>query len=87
MLAVVGFITQDFVRLPGEAYSFENIPKTIDAHDKLWAMGIQSPMAQLLLWIGLWDLVVTGPAAMAAHNGDREPGGKCRSKVCLFEKY
>lgn len=74
MLAVVGFIVQDFVRLPGEAYSFENVPKTINAHDKLWEMGAASPMTQLLLFIGLWDLVVTAPAAMAAHNGQREPG-------------
>lgn len=76
MLAVVGFIVQDFVRLPGDAYSFENIPRTIDAHDKLMAMGWQGPMAQLVLWIGLWDLIVTGPAAYAAHIGEREPGGK-----------
>jgi Chlorophyll A-B binding protein len=75
MLAVVGFIVQDFVRLPGEAYSFENVPKTIDAHDTLMAMGAQSPMAQLVLWIGLWDLIVTGPAAFAASKGEREPGG------------
>jgi hypothetical protein len=32
-------------------------------------------MAQLLFFIGLWDLVVTGPAALAAHQGKREPGG------------
>jgi hypothetical protein len=75
MLAVPGFVIQDLIRIPGEAYSFENIPKTIDAHDKLWAMGIASPMAQLLFFIGLWDLVVTGPAALAAHQGKREPGG------------
>ena len=72
MLAVVGFITTDFVRLPGEMYSFEAIPKTIDAHDALLKTG---PMYQLLLWIGLWDLIITAPAAQAAHNGDREPGG------------
>lgn len=75
MLAVVGFIVQDFVRLPGDAYSFETVPKTIDAHDTLMAMGVQGPMAQLVLWIGLWDLIVTGPAAYAAHKGEREPGG------------
>ena len=79
MLAVVGFVVQDFVRLPGDAYSFASIPKTIDAHDTLLAMGWQSPMSQLLVWIGLWDLVVTGPAAMAAHNGEREPGGTSNS--------
>lgn len=77
MLAVVGFIVQDFVRLPGDVYSFENVPRTIDAHDKLFEMGWASPMTQLLLWIGLWDMVVTGPAAFAAHKGLRTPGGTC----------
>ena len=76
MLAVVGFIVQDFVRLPGDAYSFDAVPKTIDAHDTLMAMGPQSPMGQLVLWIGLWDLIVTGPAAYASHKGLRTPGGR-----------
>jgi hypothetical protein len=72
MLAVVGFIATDFVRIPGEAYSFAAIPKTIDAHDALLKSG---PMYQLLLWIGLWDLIVTAPAAVAAAKGERTPGG------------
>ncbi|EEC46063.1 protein fucoxanthin chlorophyll a/c protein [Phaeodactylum tricornutum CCAP 1055/1] len=71
MLAVVGFIATDFVRIPGEAYSFAAIPKTIDAHDALLKSG---PMYQLLLWIGLWDLIVTAPAAVAAAKGERTPG-------------
>lgn len=74
MLAVVGFIATDFVRLPGEMYSFESIPKTVDAHDTLMAKG---PMGQLILWIGLWDLIVTAPAAVAASQGERTPGGTC----------
>jgi hypothetical protein len=73
MLAVVGFIATDFIRIPGDMYSFEAIPKTIDAHDALLHTG---PMYQLLLWIGLFDMIVTAPAAVAAHNGEREPGGK-----------
>jgi hypothetical protein len=72
MLAVVGFIATDFVRIPGELYSFETIPKTIDAHDFLLDKG---PMGQLVLWIGLWDLLVTAPACVAAAKGEREPGG------------
>lgn len=71
MLAVIGFITTDFVRIPGDMYSFESIPKTIDAHDALLKTG---PMYQLLLFIGLFDMIITAPAAVAAHNGDREPG-------------
>ena len=72
MLAVVGFIVPEFVRIPGEAYSFEAIPRVNDAHDALMASG---PMGQLLLWIGLWDLIITAPAAVAASQGEREPGG------------
>lgn len=79
MLAVVGFIATDFVRLPGEMYSFEAIPKTVDAHNILLAQG---PMGQLLLWIGLWDLIVTAPACVATMNGERDPGGTPSIKSC-----
>mmetsp|Transcript_5793 Transcript_5793/g.8200 ORF Transcript_5793/g.8200 Transcript_5793/m.8200 type:complete len:199 (-) Transcript_5793:185-781(-) len=71
MLAVMGFIATDFMRIPGEMYSFEAIPKTIDAHDALLKSG---PMYQLVLWIGLWDLVITTSAMKATGDGDREPG-------------
>lgn len=73
MLAVMGFITTDFVRIPGDYFSFETIPKTIDAHDALIESG---PMWNLLLWIGLFDLVITAPAVQAMGNGEREAGGK-----------
>jgi Chlorophyll A-B binding protein len=73
MLAVVGFIATDFVRIPGDMYSFSAIPKTVDAHDALLKSG---PMYQLLLWIGLWEIVVTAPACVAMMKGEREPGGK-----------
>lgn len=72
MLAVVGFIATDFVRIPGEMYSFQSIPKTVDAHNILVEKG---PMVQLLMWIGLWDLIVTAPACVEAMKGEREPGG------------
>jgi hypothetical protein len=35
MLGVVGFVVPEFVRVPGEQFSFEAIPKVIDAHDAL----------------------------------------------------
>ena len=73
MLAVVGFINEDFWRIPGDAYSFDTIPNTIAAHDALLKTG---PMYQLLLWIGLFDIVITAPAIQAMGNGDREAGGK-----------
>jgi len=71
MLAVVGFIVQDFVRIPGEMYSFEAIPNTIGAHDALLKSG---PMYQLLFWIGLWDILITAPSMKAVGDGEREPG-------------
>lgn len=70
MLAVVGMIVPDFVRIPGDAFSFEAVPKTVDAHDAL----ISTSMQQLLIWISLWDTVVTSPAVAATMKGEREPG-------------
>ena len=81
MLAVLGFIATDYFRIPGEMYSFEAIPKTIDAHDALLKSG---PMYQLLLWIGLWDLIITAPAAQAMGNGEREPGGKITTNILKY---
>jgi len=71
MLAVMGFIATDFMRIPGEMYSFDAIPSTIDAHDTLLKTG---PMYQLALWIGLFDLLVTAPAVQAMGEGEREAG-------------
>ena len=71
MLAVIGFIATDFVRIPGEMYSFESIPKTIDAHNILIEQG---PMVQLAMWVGLFDLIITAPACAATMNGDRDAG-------------
>jgi len=71
MLAVVGFIVQDFVRIPGEMYSFSAIPKTVDAHDALLKSG---PMYQLLFFIGLWDVIITPMAMKATGEGERAPG-------------
>merc|ERR1719414_1540853 len=51
MLAWVGLVVPDFVRIPGERYSFEAIPVTIDAHDKLnGAVGVNF---QILFWIAI----------------------------------
>merc|ERR1719384_3011065 len=71
MLAVMGFIATDYMRIPGEMYSFASIPNTIDAHDALLKTG---PMYQLLLWIGLFDLIITAPAMQAVGDGERVPG-------------
>jgi hypothetical protein len=71
LLAVVGFIVPDFVRIPGDIYSFEHVPHPSDAHEIMIKDG---PLTQLLLWVGLWELIVTGPACSAMMNGEREPG-------------
>jgi len=71
MLAVLGFIATDYFRLPGDQYSFEAIPKTIEAHDLLLKTG---PMYLLGITVGLFDLLVTAPAVQAMGEGEREPG-------------
>merc|ERR1712066_131970 len=54
MLAWVGLVVPDFVRIPGERYSFEACPVTIDAHDKLnGAVGVNF---QILFWIMVVEL-------------------------------
>mmetsp|Transcript_25704 Transcript_25704/g.81593 ORF Transcript_25704/g.81593 Transcript_25704/m.81593 type:complete len:271 (-) Transcript_25704:147-959(-) len=53
MLAWAGLVAPDFIRIPGERYSFEAIPLTIDAHDKLnGAVGVNF---QVLFWIALLE--------------------------------
>jgi hypothetical protein len=73
MLAVAGYVVADFARLPGQMYSFENVPSSAAAHDILVQSG---PMHQLLLWISLWDIVITFPSIQAMNKGEREAGGK-----------
>jgi hypothetical protein len=76
MLAVVGWIVADFVRIPGDAYSFATVPSSAAAHDILLAQNsVGGPMGQLLIWISLFDLVITCPAMVATMAGEREPGG------------
>jgi len=53
MLAWLGLVVPDFMRIPGERYSFEAIPVTIDAHDKLnGAVGVNF---QVLFWVALLE--------------------------------
>lgn len=70
MLAVTGWIVADFIRIPGEAYSFSNVPSSFEAHNTL----LEGPMHQLLLWISLFDIVITYPAIQAMNAGERAPG-------------
>jgi len=68
MLATVGFVAPEFFRIPGEQFSFEAIPKVIDAHDAL-----PESMIQIFGWISF--LEACSFAALAnMNNYDRMPG-------------
>lgn len=71
MLAVAGFVAADFVRIPGEAYSFAAVPQVAGAHDAL-----PEAMIQIAAWIALFDITCTAPAISATLKGEREAGGK-----------
>eukprot|EP00581_Thalassiosira_minuscula_P009852 CAMPEP_0183705830 /NCGR_PEP_ID=MMETSP0737-20130205/2833_1 /TAXON_ID=385413 /ORGANISM="Thalassiosira miniscula, Strain CCMP1093" /LENGTH=206 /DNA_ID=CAMNT_0025933087 /DNA_START=23 /DNA_END=643 /DNA_ORIENTATION=+ len=69
MLATVGLVVPEFVRIPGQQFSFEAVPNVLDAHDAL----LDTSMKQILLWVGLAEAM-----SIAAVNNlntfDRAPG-------------
>jgi Chlorophyll A-B binding protein len=68
MLAVVGMVVPEFVRIPGDAYSFASVPKVLEAHDAL-----PQSMIQIFAWISF--LEACSWAALANMNEfDRQPG-------------
>merc|ERR1719287_222022 len=68
MLATVGFVAPEFFRIPGEQFSFEALPKVIDAHDAL-----PESMIQIFGWISFVE--ACSFAALAnMNNYDRRPG-------------
>ena len=69
MLATVGFVVPEFIRVPGEQFSFESVPKVIDAHDAL----LESSMIQIFGWISFVE-ACTFPALANMNNYDRAPG-------------
>jgi len=83
MLAVLGWIATDFVRIPGDLYSFESVPSSLAAHDTLISKG--GPMQQLVLWIGLFDLLITFPAITALKEG-RDAGDLGWTSLVPVEK-
>lgn len=68
MLATVGFVVPEFVRVPGEPFSFETVPSVIQAHD-----ACSDSLAQLFMWISLVE-ACTFPALANMNNYDRAPG-------------
>jgi len=68
MLASLGIVVPEFVRIPGEQFSFENVPYVIEAHDKL-----PDSMSQIFLWISLCEACTFG-AVNNMNSFDRAPG-------------
>jgi hypothetical protein len=73
MLAFVGFIFTDFYTLPGFEYT------TLEAHDACVASGA---MSQLLLWIGLLEVVSFVAIDQTLRGSGREPGDFVRATPC-----
>jgi len=68
MLAVLGLVVPEFIRVPGEQFSKENIPYVIEAHDKL-------PNAMILILGSISFLEACTLPALANLDGfDRMPG-------------
>lgn len=78
MLATVGFVVPEFVRIPGEIFSFDAVPKVIGAHD-----ACSDSMAQLFMWISLAE-ACTFPALANMNNYDRAPGDFSFDPLGLF---
>jgi Chlorophyll A-B binding protein len=68
MLATLGFVVPEFIRIPGEQFSFESIPKVIDAHDAL-----PDSMIQIFGWISFLE-ACSFPALANMDGYDRQPG-------------
>lgn len=80
MLATVGFIVPEIVRIPGEQFSFEAIPKVIDAHDAL-----PESMIQIFGWISFLE-AVSIPALANMNEYDRAPGNFGFDPLGLYPK-
>ena len=80
MLATVGFVVPEFIRVPGEQFSFEAIPQVINAHDAL-----PDSMIQIFCWISYIEAVSFG--ALANMNEfDRKPGDFSFDPLGLYPK-
>lgn len=69
MLATAGFVVPEFIRIPGEQFSFDSIPKVIDAHDAL-----PESMIQILGWISFVEACSMPALAGLGSDYDRRPG-------------
>jgi hypothetical protein len=76
----LGLVVPEFVRVPGEQFSFSAVPRVIDAHDAL-----PDSMGQIFLWISF--LEACSFAALANMNEfDRAPGNFGFDPLNLYPK-
>jgi Chlorophyll A-B binding protein len=80
MLGVLGLVVPEFIRVPGEAYSFEAIPRVIDGHDAL-----PDSMIQIFGWISFLE-AVSFPALANMNEFDRAPGDFGFDPLKLYPK-
>eukprot|EP00978_Attheya_sp_CCMP212_P013757 scaffold34610_cov50-Attheya_sp.AAC.2 len=78
MLATAGFVVPQFMRIPGEQFSFDSIPNVIDAHDKL-----PESMIQIFAWISLIE-ACSFPALANMNEFDRRPGDFSFDPLSLY---
>jgi len=69
MLATLGFVVPELVRVPGEQFTFDAVPKVIQAHDAL----ADTSMIQIFGWISFVE-ACTFPALANMNEFDRAPG-------------
>jgi len=81
MLATLGFVVPEFIRVPGEQYSFQAIPKVIDAHD-----ACPEAMIQIFGWISFLEAVSFPALAGMGAGYDREPGNFGFDPIGLYPK-
>lgn len=80
MLATLGMVVPEFVRVPGEQFSFEAIPRVIDAHD-----ACPDSMIQIFGWISFLE-AVSFPALANMNEFDRAPGDFGFDPLKLYPK-
>ena len=80
MLGVLGFVVPEFVRVPGEQFSFEAIPRILEAHD-----ACPDSMIQIFGWISFLE-AVSFPALANMNSFDRAPGNFGFDPLNLYPK-
>jgi Chlorophyll A-B binding protein len=80
MLATLGMVVPEFIRVPGEQFSFDAIPRVIQAHD-----ACPDSMIQIFGWISFIE-AVSFPALANMNAFDRAPGDFGFDPLKLYPK-